>query len=95
LGVACWPGNDTLWSFYGMLTYSTLAMLYLSYIGVHGEFAGALLWPAAAVHAILIALLGGAWLIQRKSPATVSACSVVLGTTYDETDQTVGVAPNE
>ncbi len=45
-------------------------MLYLIYIGVRGEAVGLLLWPAVVVHAILVVLLGGAWLKQRKNPAT-------------------------
>ena len=70
LGAACWPGADTRRAFYGMVTYSVLAMLFLIYIGVRGEGVGLLLWPGVVVHAILIALLGGAWLKQRKNPAT-------------------------
>ena len=70
LGVACWPGTDTRWAFHGMVTYSLLAMLYLIYIGVRAEGVGLLLWPGVVVHAILIVLLGGAWLKQQKSPAT-------------------------
>ena len=65
LSVACWPGTPLV----GMLTYSGLAMLYLIYIGVRGEGVGLLLWPGVVVHAILIVLLGGASLKQRKSPA--------------------------
>lgn len=70
LGLACWPGAGGRSAFYGMLTYSVLAMLYFVYIGVRGEFVGLLLWPAAVVHAILIVFLGGAWLKQRKTVAT-------------------------
>ncbi len=70
LGAACWPGTDTRRAFYGMVTYSVLAMLYLIYIGVRGEGVGPLLWPGVVVHAILIVLLGGANLKQRKSPGT-------------------------
>ena len=70
LGAACWPGTDTRRAFYGMVTYSVLAMLLLLYIGVRGERVGLLLWPGVIVHAILIVLLGGAWLKQRKSPIT-------------------------
>jgi hypothetical protein len=65
LGLACWPGAGRP-AFYGMLTYSALALLYFVYIGVRGEFVGPLLWPAAAGHAVLVALLTGAWLKQRK-----------------------------
>ncbi len=57
LGVACWPGNSAFQALNGMLTYSSLAVLYLSYIGVRGESTGVLLWPAVVAHAILVALL--------------------------------------
>jgi hypothetical protein len=70
LGAACWPGNPAFQSLNGMLTYGTMAMLYLIIVGVRGEWVGLLLWPGVVVHAILIVLLGGAWLKQRKSPAT-------------------------
>jgi hypothetical protein len=69
LGVACWPSSDTLRPFYGMVTYSTLAMLYLIYIGVHGEAVGPLLWPAVVAHAVLSVLLFRARSKQRKIPA--------------------------
>ena len=70
LGAACWPGPSTRRAFQGMVTYSVLAMLLLLYFGVRGESVGLLLWPGVIVHAILTVLLGGAWLKQRKSPAT-------------------------
>jgi hypothetical protein len=69
LGVACWPGNSAVQQLYGMLTYSTLAMLYLMYIGVRGEAVGLLLWPAVAAHAILVVLLVGARFKEQKTPA--------------------------
>jgi hypothetical protein len=56
LGAACWPGADSRRAFYGMLTYSTMAMVYLIVIGVRGEGVGLLLWPGVVVHAILIVL---------------------------------------
>jgi len=65
LGVACWPGNSAFPSLNGMLSYSMLAMLYLIYIGVRGEMIGLLLWPAVVAHAILVVLLGRAWLRRR------------------------------
>ena len=40
-----------------MLTYSTLAMLFLVYVGIRGASVGVLLWPAVVVHAILVTLL--------------------------------------
>lgn len=50
LGIACWPGDKLRRALYGMLTYSTLAMLYLAYVGFTGV-GGILLWPAVAIHA--------------------------------------------
>lgn len=57
LGVACWPKGSAGQALAGMLTYGTLAALYLAYIGVRGQGGGVLLWPAVVVHAILIILL--------------------------------------
>ena len=57
LGVACWPNSSARQSLRGMLTYGTLAALYLAYLGGRGEAVGPLLWPAVAAHAILVALL--------------------------------------
>jgi hypothetical protein len=66
LGVACWPDRNTVRAFFGMLTYSVLAMLYLVYVGVNRE-AGILLWPAVAVHAGLSVLLVWTWRKERKA----------------------------
>jgi hypothetical protein len=44
--------------------------LFLINVGVRREGVGPLLWPGVVIHAILIALLTGAWLKQRKGPAT-------------------------
>jgi hypothetical protein len=57
LGIACWPGPPIV----GMLTYSVVVTLYLSYIGLAGGFAGVFLWPAVALHAVLSILLARAW----------------------------------
>ena len=58
LGVACWPGGaPNRRAVSGMLAYSTLAALYLAYVGFAREFAGILLWPAVVVHAVLGAIL--------------------------------------
>jgi hypothetical protein len=67
LGVACWPGNYAVQQLYGMLTYSTLAMLYLIRIGIRGAPVGLLLWPAVVAHAILVALLVGVRFKDRKT----------------------------
>jgi len=56
-GVACWPTGSARQALDGMLTYGTLAALYLAYVGVRGQEVGVLLWPAVAVHLILVILL--------------------------------------
>jgi hypothetical protein len=58
LGIACWPGTPL----FGMLAYNALVTLYLVYIGLAGEFAGVFLWPAVALHAVFLILLGRLWL---------------------------------
>jgi|SRR5664279_1798979 len=69
LGVACWPGNSGVQQLYGMLTYSTLAMLYLIRIGIRGMPEGPLLWPAVVAHALLSAFLVRARFKSEKMPA--------------------------
>src|SRR5512143_1087344 len=51
LGVACWPSSSANQPLHGMVTYGTLAALYLAYVGVRGQGVGVLLWPAVVVHA--------------------------------------------
>lgn len=67
LGIACWPGCTP---FCGMLTYSALAMLYLGYVAIRGEWVGPLLWPAVAVHAALTLLLARAWFKRQEHAAS-------------------------
>jgi hypothetical protein len=69
LGISCWPGDSAFQPLHGMLAYSTLAMLYLIYVGVRGEEVGLLLWPGVVVHAILVVLLVGARFKEHKTPA--------------------------
>ena len=40
-----------------MLTYNSLATLYLFGLGIGGEWVGPLLWPAVALHGILSLLM--------------------------------------
>ena len=67
-GIACWPGNMAHRALYGMVTFSTVAMLYLAYVGLIGVV-GILLWPAVAVHGGLSILLVRAWRKEQKLPA--------------------------
>jgi len=69
LGLACWPGGTRGRALSGMLTYTTLAALYLVYVGIGGEWTGKLLWPAIAAHLILMIVLGRAWLDARRMTA--------------------------
>ena len=62
LGFACWPGRTPLC---GMLTYSVLATLFLTHLGIRGEWVGPLLWPAVALHFVLTVLLARAWFMER------------------------------
>lgn len=57
LGIACWRNSALL----GMLAYSAAVTFYLAYVGFVGGFAGVLLWPAVALHAILSILLWRTW----------------------------------
>jgi hypothetical protein len=66
LGVACFSGGAAGRGLTGMLTYSVLVTLYLVYLGLGGEWVGSLLWPAAALHAVLTAFLVIAWLKDRQ-----------------------------
>ena len=61
LGVACWPCGSASRALCGMLTYSALAMAYLLYLGIRGEWVGPLLWPAVVLHAVLTLLLARTW----------------------------------
>jgi len=63
LGVGCLPGITAL---FGMLTYSTLATFYLFYLGIRGEYAGPMLWPAVGLHGFIAIMLGRASLISPK-----------------------------
>jgi hypothetical protein len=63
LGIACWPGRTALC---GMLTYSAAVTLYLSYLGIRGDWVGPLLWPAVVLHALLTLLLARLWFRPQK-----------------------------
>jgi hypothetical protein len=62
LGLACWPGAAPLSgksaAVRGLLAYNVLAALFFMYLGVQAALVGLLLWPIAALHAVLAVLLG-------------------------------------
>jgi hypothetical protein len=65
LAVAAWigrgiPGRGP--SLAAMLTYNVLVTFYLTYLAIYGNFAGILLWPTTAIHAVLSAFLISCWL---------------------------------
>jgi hypothetical protein len=60
LGLGCWMGRQEEGrspALTAMLTYNLLVTIYLAFVGLSTEFVGVLLWPAAALHAALTALL--------------------------------------
>ena len=60
LGLGCWMGRQDAsgsWPIAAMLIYNALVAIYLTLVGFGTEFVGILLWPAAALHAALTALL--------------------------------------
>ena len=65
VGVACWPANAAVQQLYGMLAYSTLAMLYLIRIGIQGEAVGVLLWPGVVAHVMTVVLLASGRVRRR------------------------------
>ena len=70
LGIACWPGKGSQRTALGaMTTYGLLVGLYLVYLGIRGEYAGPLLWPAALAHLILTALFAGGLRNKQKQPS--------------------------
>ncbi|MFZ1641400.1 MAG: hypothetical protein WAV07_08160 [Candidatus Contendobacter sp.] len=70
LGVSCWPGST---AFAGMLTYGVVLTLYLAGLGLGGAFVGVLLWPAVALHAVVVLLLVWTWRDERRTQATHKA----------------------
>jgi hypothetical protein len=62
LSIACLPGLALL----GMLIYGAAVMLYLAYLGIGGEWAGPLLWPAVLLHTVLTLLLAIAWFRDKR-----------------------------
>ncbi|HXW47851.1 MAG TPA: hypothetical protein VEK31_00250 [Xanthobacteraceae bacterium] len=63
---AWWPFSTTVRSTTaavpGFTIYNLFATIYLAYLGIAGQLVGILLWPAVALHAVLLILLGRHWL---------------------------------
>ena len=60
LALACWPAVSASGATRAMLAYNGLIALYLTYLGAVLHLYGLLLWPAAALHAVVALLLIGA-----------------------------------
>jgi len=68
LALACWPGAGTIApAVRGMLIYNAATAVYLAYLGMAGHLGGPLLWPAAALHAVVAALLAATWRRDRNA----------------------------
>jgi hypothetical protein len=69
LTVACWPGRAASGagasSLRGMLVYNLLIAGCLGYAGAFQHLAGALLWPAVVLHALIGLLLAREWSRER------------------------------
>ena len=52
-----------------MLIYTAVVAVYLAYVSIAGGLTGILLWPAVAVHVILMALLTWASIGGRRTKA--------------------------
>ena len=64
LGIACWPDESrSRPALNAMLFYNLLVIGYLLFLGLRGEWAGPLLWPAVGLHALITIFLGRARLI--------------------------------
>jgi hypothetical protein len=70
LGVVCWMSRkDTNKSavLAALLTYNLLVTAYLMYLGHGGTLVGILLWPAIAIHAVLMLLFAYVWFNDQQS----------------------------
>lgn len=65
LGLACWPGRQhaegSSSAVRAMLAYNALIALYLTCLGAVQGLGGPLLWPGAALHAVVALLLIRTW----------------------------------
>ncbi len=70
LGLACWPRGPNAQAgspaFLGMLVYNALIAILLVDLFAVGHYAGVLLWPAIALHAVVALILAWMWLDERR-----------------------------
>jgi hypothetical protein len=74
LGLACWPSGQFVQSgspaIRAMLLYNVLIASYLVYLGAVRDLVGLLLWPGAALHAIVAMALVWAWRGRWRTKTT-------------------------
>jgi len=77
LVAAWWPDRARAESarsyFRGRLIYNALIALFLAYLGAIRHMGGVLLWPAVALHAVILSLLIATWRTQHRKEARRSA----------------------
>jgi hypothetical protein len=65
LGIACWPRGPSVGAHrpacLAMLIYNALVAAFLAWLGLVGHLGGVLLWPAAALHAVVALWMALAW----------------------------------
>jgi hypothetical protein len=69
LGLACWMSRqdaNKAAALAAMLTYNLLVTAYLMYLRFGGELVGILLWPAIAIHAVLMLLFAYVWFNDQQ-----------------------------
>jgi hypothetical protein len=68
LAIACWPiQNATLdRPALAMLAYNSLVASYLGFLGIGGQWVGRLLWPVAAIHAVMTTVIVFVWINDRQ-----------------------------
>lgn len=75
LGLAAWPRkagvHENAPAFRAMSTYNVLLAGFLFYLGMAGLYAGLLLWPGFALHAVVGLLLLWTW--HKGTSVTASA----------------------
>jgi hypothetical protein len=81
LVLACWPrlGAEKRSAVRALLAFSLLSAFHLIYLGIGSRLIGPLLWPAAALHAVLTIILFRVWLnMTRRTEVTGPTAAIVL-----------------
>ena len=74
LGIGSWIGRHQQGRsspLAAMLTYNSLAAIYLGYLGVRSDLVGKLLWPAVGTHMVIGLLLIRAWFARAPKSRAI------------------------